>query len=660
MSSKSRKHSAKAHPCANGSDVSVLIVGGGVMGVSLAYHLAKLGWQDVLLVEKNDLTHGSTWHAAGLCTHFAHNPTVQALRATSVRLYRDTLPRETGQTCGFHASGAMRVTSNADRMIEFSHVAGLSAFNGHTLEVFNPSRINELFPFAESAGLLGGIYEPFDGHVDPTLATQALASVARNLGVAIKRRTAVTNLEWIGKSWRVQLGDESITATHVVNAAGTWSWEIAQIMGIDIPVVPVLHQYLVTDSIPEIVRRSRAGCAELPMIRDPEESWYVRQEHDGLILGPYEKNATVWSVDGVPSDFGAELLPPDLERVEDIVEKAIARIPILGEVGVKSVVNGPITFTPDANPLIGPARNLTNAWLLTGSSMGVMEGGGAGWFLSHWMTYNEPPMDALAIDSRRFGAWSNRQYRIDKAIECFGLQFGVHYPFEERPAAREQRLSPLHTELIKSGAVMGAVNGHERPNWFADRPGVLTTNSYARGNWFDSVASEVNCANTTVALADLSALSKFEIHGPDTIRMLNSLGSNSAPKPGKVSLIHSLTPSGGCAAEFTVVSLNKERAYLTSAAAAETMDHDLLSGLVQHYDVKLANVTDSRAVIACMGPYAQAVLESLDEAVTVNFPWLHARELELAGCKVMGSGFMELMPPTVCDLKKVIAVGGLI
>ena len=444
------------------TDASALIIGGGVMGVSLAYHLTEMGWRDVILTEKNDLTHGSTWHAAGLCTHYAHNTTVQELRATSVRLYRDILPRETGNDCGFHPSGAMRITRERDRMDEFAHVVGLSDFTGYPLRLLTPDEIAELHPLTQLDGLIGGIYEPNDGHVDPSLVTNAMASVAISRGAIIMRYNPVVGIECASDHWIVKTEKAVITAKHLINAAGTWGWEIGQMMGLNIPSVPVLHQYLVTNTVPAVADRIKVGAPELPIIRDPEESWYIRQERDGLILGPYEKDAKTWSVDGVPPEFGADLMPPDLDAVEHIIEAAMARVPALGDGGVKTVINGPITFTPDANPLVGPAHGIKNGWLLTGSSMGVMEGGGAGKFLAHWMTHSVPPMDALAIDSRRFGSWANRSYREEKAIECFGLQFGIHYPFEERPAGRNLRLSPLHNRMVERGAVMGFAHGWER------------------------------------------------------------------------------------------------------------------------------------------------------------------------------------------------------
>lgn len=309
------------------TDANVLIIGGGAMGVSLLYHLAKLGWSDVLLTEKNDLTHGSTWHAAGLCTLYAQNRTIQALRATSVRLYRDILPEETGQGCGFHSSGAMRITSVPDRMAEFAHVAGLSKFTGHELRLLTPDEVTDLYPLASGKDILGGIYEPDDGHVDPCLATNAMASVARQLGATIMRQNPVRSIRREADLWIAETEKTTIRARHIVNASGTWGWEVGRMMGLNIPSVPMLHQYLVTDTVPDVAERNAQGLPELPMIRDPDESWYLRQERDGLILGPYEKKGLPWSVDGCPPEFGAELMPPDLDRIEDIVMLAIVTVP---------------------------------------------------------------------------------------------------------------------------------------------------------------------------------------------------------------------------------------------------------------------------------------------------------------------------------------------
>lgn len=618
----------------------VVIVGGGVMGVSLLYHLTKQGWRDVVLVEKSELTAGSTWHAAGLCTHFAHNPTIMEMRARSVRLYRDILPEETGQSVGFHACGALRVTHSADRIDEFRHVQGLGRFVGHDFHILSPRELEEIYPLCQSDGVIGAIYEPNDGHVDPSLATNAMAQVARANGAEIYRHTAVTGMKHTAAGeWRVETAKGDIVCEHVVNAAGTWAREIGTMMGLDLPVVPMLHQYLVTDKVAAVTARIEAGEKELPIIRDPEESWYVRQERDGLIVGPYEKAAPPWSVDGVPADFGMELLPPDLERVEHIVAMAMERVPALAEAGIKTIVNGPITFTPDANPLIGPGFGLTNGWLLTGSSMGVMEGGGAGAFLAEWMVSGAPPMDPLAVDSRRFGGYADRDYRLAKAIECFGLQFGIHYPFEERPAARGRRTTAIYGRQKELGANFGAAYGWERPNWFAAGGGTKEPAlTFRRPGWLGTVADECRAVSRSVGLADLSVFSKFELSGRGAAGFTNCLGANRPPgKVGRIGLTHALTPAGGVASEFTVTKLAEDRFYLTSAAAAERHDHDLLRSRARGCpDIEIRNRTEEIGVLALMGPNAREVLSKVGGADLrkAAFPWLSAQEIDVGGVRV--------------------------
>ena len=611
----------------------VLIIGGGAMGVSTLYHLAKFGWTDIALVEKNELTAGSTWHAAGLCTHFAHNLTIQALRAHSVRLYSGELEAETGNPVSFHQCGALRVTRSKDRMDEFRHVQGIGKYSGHRFDILTPEELKEIYPLVELHDLIGAIHEPFDGHVDPSQATHAMAQGARHNGAKIHRHTKVTSLEQTPSGeWRVVTDQGDFAAEHLVMAAGTWAYEIGRLAGLDLPVVPILHQYLVTDRIEAVAELDR----ELPIIRDPEESWYVRPERDGMIIGPYEKDGKSWSIDQVPPEFGMELLPPDLDCIEHIVAAAMERIPVLAEAGIKTVVNGPITFTPDTNPLIGPAFGVTNCWLATGSSMGVMEGGGAGKFLAEWMIGGEPPMDALAVDPRRFGAFADRDYRIAKAIECFGNQFAIHFPFEEREAGRPRYTSAIHQDMDAAGAVFGQAYGWERPNWFAgtgeSREVPLT---FGRANWFDAVARECEAALERVAVADMSVFSKFEISGPAAVDCMDRLGANTPPsQPGRVGLVHALTASGGIMSEFTVAKLDDSRFYLTSAAAARRQDFELLQQLaVLSGGAKLRDVTEQRGVLAVMGPHAPSVLGHLTDSDLSHqaFPWLSAKAIHIAG-----------------------------
>ena len=628
------------------TETQVVIVGGGIMGVSLAWHLARRGWRDVVLLEKSELTAGSTWHAAGLCTHFAHNPTIMEMRAASVRLYRDVLPAQTGESAGFHPCGALRVTRSAERMAEFRHVQGLGQFTGHELRILTPDELARIHPLARTGGLLGAIHEPNDGHVDPTLATNALAVGARARGVEIRRHEPVRAIERDASgAWVVHTARDTIRAGHVVNAAGTWCREIGAMMGLDLPVVPMLHQYLVTAEVPEVVARTAAGAPELPIIRDPEESWYVRQERDGFIVGPYEPDGRPWGVDGIPPEFGMELLPPDLDRVEPIVAMAMERVPALARAGIRTIVNGPITFTPDANPLVGPAFGLDNAWLLTGSSMGVMEGGGAGRFLADWMVDGAPPMDALAIDPRRFGGYADRDYRVAKARECFGLQFGVHFPFEERPAGRPRRTTPIHEAQAAQGAVFGCAYGWERPNWFAvgpesplgprRRPESPLT--FARPAWRETVAAECRAVRDRAGLVDLSAFSKFEIAGADATAFVERLGANRAPRAiGRIGLTHVLTEAGGVASEFTVTRLAAHRYYLAGAAAAERHDEDVLRRHAASFtDIEVTNRTGHLGVLGVMGPAARTVLGAVTDADLDDdaFPWLSARTIRIGGVR---------------------------
>jgi dimethylglycine dehydrogenase len=624
------------------TEARVVVIGGGAMGCSLLYHLTRLGWSDVMLVEKNELTAGSTWHAAGLCTHFAHNLTIMNLRAHSVRLYQ-SLEAETGQPVSFHASGALRITRSPERMDEFRQVQGLGRFAGFDFHILTPAELKDIYPLAETEDLLGAIYEPLDGHVDPSQATNAMAKGARQAGAEISRHNPVEAIERKPSgAWLVRTKNGDITAEIIVNAAGTWCREIGAMMGLDLPVVPILHQYLVTDRVEEVAARD----TELPIIRDPEESWYLRQERDGFICGPYERDANPWSVDGVPADFGMELLPPELERIEDIVAAAMERVPAFAEAGIKTIVNGPITFTPDANPLIGPAFDLDNAYLLTGSSMGVMEGGGAGKLLAEWIVDGEPPMDALAVDPRRFGGYADRGYRLAKAVESFGKQFAIHYPFEERPAGRPGIKTPAYDAMDAAGAVFGAVYGWERPNWFArpaDHRGPRDTReavlSFRRTNWFEGVGEECAAVRDRVALADLSAFSKVEASGQDAPAFLEGLGANRPPRRiGGIGLTHVLAPGGGVLSEFAVTRTGEDRYYLVSAGAAERWDLDLLRSRATPFArLAIDDVKQALGVLAVMGPRARDLLAALsdDDLGNAAFPWLTAREITVAGVPVL-------------------------
>jgi dimethylglycine dehydrogenase len=618
------------------SQARAVVIGGGAMGCSLLYHLTRLGWRDVALVEKNELTAGSTWHAAGLCTHFAHNLTIMQMRAYSVRLYKSLLSEDTGRPVSFHQTGALRVTNSAERMDEFRHVQGLGRFVNSEFHVLTPRELKYVYPLAETANLRGAFYEPFDGHVDPSQATQAMAAGARDRGAEIYRHNPVERIERSpGGEWLVHTRDGTLRCEVLVNAAGTWARDVGLLMGLDLPIVPMLHQYLVTGRVAAVAALNR----ELPIIRDPEQSWYIRQEGTGFIIGPYEHDGQPWSIDGIPPQFGMELLPPDLGRVEGILADAMERVPALADGGIKTVVNGPITFTPDAGPLIGPAFDLSNAWLLAGSSMGVMEGGGAGKFLAEWIVGGEPPMDALAVDPRRFGDFADRDYRVAKAVESFASQFAIHYPYEERPAGRPRRQAPTYAALAREHAVFGCVYGWERANWFArDGAGPAVPLTFRRPGWFDAVGDECRAVRDRVGIADMSHLAKFELSGPGALGCMAELGANAPPgRDGGIGLTHALTPGGGVRSEFTVSRLSGDRFYLTSAAAAERHDFDLLRAHAARFGaVALSNVTSRLGVVAVAGPAARQLLSRLTDADLGNasFPWLTVREIRVANRQV--------------------------
>jgi len=603
------------------------------MGCSLLYHLTRLGWRDVVLIEKNELTAGSTWHAAGLCTHFAHNLMTMQMRAYSVQLYKHALAEDTGRPVGFHPCGALRIASSPARMDEFRYVRALGRYAGMEFQLLSPSELRALHPLADTANLLGALYEPWDGYVDPSQATHAMAGGARDAGAEIYRHAAVERIErTAGGEWCVHTPEGAICCEIIVNAAGTWAREIGAMMGLDLPIVPMLHQYVVTDRLEAVAALER----ELPVIRDPQQSWYIRQEGLGLIVGPYEHDGQPWGIDGIPKDFGMELLPPDLARIESILLEAAGRVPALAEAGIKRIVNGPITFTPDAGPLVGPACGLSNAWLLTGSSMGVMEGGGAGKFLAEWIVGGEPPMDAWAVDPRRFGAYADRDYRLAKAVECFAHQYAVHFPYEERPAGRPKRKASTYEALLQEGAVFGCVNGWERANWFASGgPLAPVPLTFRRPEWFARVGAECAAVRDRVGLTDMSHLSKFEVRGRDAAEFMAALGANQPPaRIGAVALTHALTRGGGVRSEFTVTRLAEDHYYLTSAAAAEMHDFDLLRAHAREFSaVTVSNESARLGVLAIAGPHARDVLSKLTAADLGNgaFPWMSARNILVAG-----------------------------
>ncbi len=621
-----------------------VVIGGGVVGCSVLYHLTKKGWSDVVLIEKNDLTAGSTWHAAGLLPLFNMSYSVGQLHKYSVDLYQ-TLEQETGQPVGFHKTGNLRLATNQERMDEYRKYCGTANTIGVPFEMIDREQIEELWPLCNVEGLVGALFHPQDGHAAPADVTQALAAGARQGGAEIHRQTNATGIEQQNNGeWLVKTDKGDITCEHVVTATGSWAREFAKLVGLDIPVIAVEHQYIVTEPVPELEERHKQGLPELAVLRESDASYYLREERQGYILGPYEKGAKAWAADGVPPDFGQELLPPDIDRLEPHIEAAIERVPSFARAGVKDCVNGPIPYTPDGNPLIGPAFGLRNYWLCEGFSFGITAAGGAGWQLAEWITEGEPGIDMLQMDSRRFGAYANREYTIKKNEEAYEHIFVIHYPDEERPAARPAKTSPCHERLAARGAVWGQRYGWERPNWFAPEgvapEGVAPEGvepkdiwSFRRSNYFVHVGNECHKIREQAGIIDITSFAKFELSGPGAEAYLDRLVANRIPKKeGRIALAHALTKNGGVRSEFTITRLGPERFYLVSSGAAERYDHDyLLKNLPADGTVTLANVTTSRGVLVLAGPRARDVLVKLTDSDLSNaaFPWLTARTIEI-------------------------------
>ena len=617
----------------------VVIIGGGVVGVSTLYHLAKRGWSDVLLVERTELTAGSTWHAAGLLPLFNMSYSVGQLHQYSVNLYK-TLEAETGQDVSFHVNGNLRLATNRDRMDEYRLYQCTAETIGVECEIVDVERIRKLWPLINAEGLVGALWHPTDGHIAPVDVTMALAKGARNRGADIHQHTAVTGIERDNREWIVKTDKGDIRCEHVVSATGNYARTTARMVGLEIPAIPVQHQYIVTDVDPVLKDYREAGNTELAVLRESDASYYLREERMGWILGPYERHAPACFVDGVPATFEKDLFPGELDRLLPHVEAAMNRVPSFENAGIKDIVNGPIAYTPDGNPMVGPAFGLENFWLSEGHSFGITAAGGAGWQLAEWIVDGEPTVDMIGVDPRRFGVVSKNFAKI-KNEEAYEHVFINHYPMEERGLGRPAKAPPCYERLDRAGAVWGARFGWERPNWFAPE-GVERRDvySYRRSNWFAHVGNEVRTMRERVGLMELSSFAKYLVEGPGARAWLDGMVANNVPrKVSRMTLAHALNPSGSVRSEFTILRLPDglygERFYLVGPGAAHDMDWDILTRRVpRDGSVVLQDLTTQYGVFVLAGPQARRVLEKLADADVSNagFPWLTGRDIPIGYC----------------------------
>jgi dimethylglycine dehydrogenase len=614
----------------------VVVIGGGIVGCSVLYHLARLGWGDIVLVERDELTAGSTWHAAGNCPNFSTSYNVMRLQAYSNSLYR-RLPQETGYPIDHRQSGSIRLAHNAERMAEFHHVASMAGAQGLALEILSPAEMRERHPLLATDDLAGGLFDPDDGDIDPSQVTQALARGARAVGAEIHRNNPVSAIERTpGGEWRVVTRGGAILCETVVNAAGYRAREIGRMVGLDLPVVSMQHQYLVAESIPEIAALERP----LPLLRDPDVSWYLRQERDGLLLGPYEWDCRLaWEGGEPPADFAMELFADDLERLLPYIEDAMARVPPFAAAGIRRVVNGPIPYTPDGNPLIGPAFPLRNFHLCCAFSFGIVQAGGAGKAMAEIIVDGAPEWDLFGLDSRRYTGYATPTYTRARAIELYQREYAIALPFEERPAGRPARTTPLYPVLAAKGARFGARGGWERATWFppAGWSGDETL-TLRRPAWLAEIAAECRLVRERVGVLDLGGFTKLEVGGPGAAAFLDRLVCGRLPAVGRVRLAYMCTTHGRLWSEMTITRLAEQRFYLCSAASAEWHDHHwLLEHLPAQGEVRIADLTGHWGTLVIAGPRSREVLGRITDADlhTAAFPWGTARTIEIGFARAL-------------------------
>ncbi|WP_415403123.1 GcvT family protein [Tateyamaria sp. SN3-11] len=582
----------------------VAVIGGGVVGASVLYHLTKLGWSDVMLIERSELTSGSTWHAAGGFHTLNGDTNMAALQGYTIRLYKE-LEEITGMSCGLHHVGGITLADNQDRFGMLLAERAKHRFMGLETEIVGPDEIKQIAPITNTDGVIGALYDPLDGHLDPSGTTHAYAKAARMGGATIETHTMVqeTNQRADG-TWDVVTDKGTIHAEHVVNAGGLWAREVAAMAGVYLPLHPMEHQYIVTDDIAEIYERD----AEHPHVMDPAGESYLRQEGRGLCIGFYEQTCRPWAVDGTPWSFGHELLPDDFDKIEDSIAFAYKRFPVLETAGIKSVIHGPFTFAPDGNPLVGPVPGMRNYWSACGVMAGFSQGGGVGLMLAQWMIEGAPERDVMAMDIARFPTWITADYTRPKVIENYQKRFSVAYPNEELPAARNWRRTPMYDVFDDMGAVWGFQYGLEVVNYFAQGDEArFETPSFRRSNAFDATAREVTGVRNRVGINEVHNFGKYEVTGPQARAWLDHIMAGRVPQPGRLSLTPMLSEAGKLIGDFTISCLADDLFQLTASYGAQAYHMRWFEAHAMD-GARVTNISDQRTGFQLAGPRARDVL----------------------------------------------------
>ena len=623
----------------------IIVIGGGVVGVSCLYHLAKSGLSNLLLIEKNELTAGSTWHAAGNVPTFSSSWAIMNMQRYSTELYRG-LSKEVNYPMNYHVTGSVRLAHSEERMMEFQRAKGMGIYQGMDIDVIGLSELKSKYPFIETHDLKGALFDPNDGDIDPAQLTQALAKGARDLGADIIRFCSATGISKNKKNWIVNTNKGSIECEIVINAAGYYAKRVSDWFvpfgGRSIPMSVMSHQYLLTEEIPELQERSEKLNSKLPLLRDVDSSYYLRQEKNGLNLGPYERNCKVhWheSNDPLPDDFSFQLYPDDLERLEWYIEDAMKRVPILGKAGISKVINGPIPYTPDGNPLIGPSPGLTNVYEACVFTFGIAQGGGAGKVLSEWVSEGYTEWDMWSCDPRRFTDYTDKDYCAAKAAEVYGHEYAMHFPFHSWPAGRDKKQSPNHQTIINNGGQMGAYNGWERANWFAkdgDDTSENSTQTWNReGPWFSRVREECLAVNRNVGVLDLPGFSRFKVEGSGASEFLLSKISGNLPAIDRMNLAYFPDERGRVLTEMSIMRHDLNKFTLITAGAAQWHDYEILKlGINKNQNVEVSDITNNWTCLIVTGPNSRSLINSISNA-DLTLPWLSLQNAKIENKQIL-------------------------
>ncbi len=619
----------------------VVIIGGGVVGTSSLYHLAKKGWSDCVLLEKNELTAGSTWHAAGNVPTFSTSWAIMNMQRYSTELYA-RLGDEVDYPMNYHQTGSIRLAHSKERMQEFERAASMGRYQGMDIEILSPEETKERYPFLETHDIVGSLYDPHDGDIDPAQLTQALAKGARDMGQKILRFTPATGVtQHDDGTWTVHTEKGDISCDYVVNAAGYYAQRVGEWFkpygGRTVPMMVMSHQYLLTEEIPEVEAWSKEnGGSKLPLLRDVDISYYLRQEKHGFNLGPYEPNCKAhWDTDAdpMPDDFSFQLWSDDLDRIEDIVTDAMERVPLMATSGVSRVINGPIPYAPDGLPLIGPMPGVKNAFEACVFTFGIAQGGGAGKVLAEWIVDGHTEWDMWSVDPRRYTDYTDHDYCVKKGMEVYGNEYAMHFPHHEWPAARDKKLSPVHARVKELGGIMGAYNGWERANWFA-KPGddvtLEATHTWGRsGPWEQRIKEECEAVRDHCGVLDLPGFSRFMVKGEGAAEALRSLATGGLPTIGRMNLIYISDDRGRILTEMSCIRLGEDEFMMITAATAQWHDRDILLNAMPA-GVLVEDVATTRDTLIVTGPKSRDVLSGLTDA-DLSTGWLTHQSASVEG-----------------------------